>query len=105
MCSSDLGPAAAMWEKALATDESQLQAAYFLTRAYFDQGQFEAGLTMCRLVLSKSRNRIVNANVQANMGDGYWALGQYTRAREAYVASMRLDKHANYRIFKSLGGT
>jgi tetratricopeptide (TPR) repeat protein len=97
--------AIAHWEKGIAFDPAQLQAAYFLSRAYFDQGRYEQSIAMGRLVLSQSRNPLLNANVQANIGDSYWKLNDFENARLAYEMSKRLDDHGNLRIFKSLGGT
>jgi hypothetical protein len=101
----EIGPAISWWEAALAFDPAQLQAAYFLSRAYFDQGRYEQSIGMGRFLLVHSQNRLLNANVQANVGDAYWKLNDYPRARAAYEASMSLDSFANFRIFKSLGGT
>jgi hypothetical protein len=101
----EIGPASGWWEIALAFDPSQLQAAYFLMKAYFDQGRFEQSIAMGNLLLLRSQNRLLNANVQASLGDSYWKLNDFSRAREAYEASMKLDSYANFRMFKSLGGT
>jgi tetratricopeptide (TPR) repeat protein len=101
----EFGPAIGDWERALVYDPAQVQAVYFLSKAYFDQGRYEQSIAMSRLLLSKSANRLLNANVQANIGDSYWKLNDFDNARLAYQASMRLDSHGNFRIFKSLGGT
>jgi tetratricopeptide (TPR) repeat protein len=101
----EIGPASGWWEIAVAFDPSQLQAAYFLMKAYFDQGRYEQSIAMGNLLLVRSQNRLLNANVQASLGDGYWKLNDFSRAREAYEASMKLDSYANFRMFKSLGGT
>jgi tetratricopeptide (TPR) repeat protein len=100
-----IGTAAVLWEQALAVDPVHLQAAYFLSRAYFDQGRYHQSLAMSRFLLGRSSNSLLNAQVQANLGDSYWKLGDFTRARRAYEVSMALDTYANFRIFKSLGGT
>jgi len=101
----EIGPAADQWEKALAADPHQVQSVYFLTKAYFDQGRYDRSISMGRRFLARSRNRLLNANVQANIGDGYWKLGDLDKARVAYRLSMKLDSFENYRILKSLGGT
>ena len=99
------GPASGWWEAAMAFDPAQLQAAYFLVKAYFDQGRYDQSIAMGRFLLLRSRNPLLNANVQANIGDAYWKLNDFIRARMAYEASNKLDTFANFRIFKSLGGT
>ena len=101
----EIGPAAGQWERALALDATQLQAVYFLIRAYFEQGRYEQSIAMGRLLLSRSQNQLLNANVQANIGDSYWELSDFKSARTAFAVSRRLDSFANFRIFKSLGGT
>jgi tetratricopeptide (TPR) repeat protein len=99
------GPAIGYWEQALAVDAAQVQAVYFLARAYFDQSRYERSVAMSRLLLSRSQNRLLNANLQFNIGDCYWRLRDYDKARLAYEASMRLDTYGNFRVYKSLGGT
>jgi tetratricopeptide (TPR) repeat protein len=99
------GPASGYWEQSLAFDAAQLQAPYFLARAYFEQTRYEQSIAMSRFLLTRSRNPLLNANLQFNIGDCYWRLGDFNQARRAYEASMRLDAYGNFRIYKSLGGT
>lgn len=99
------GGATAWWEKALSIDASQLQAAYFLMRAYFDQGRYEQSIAIGQFLIDQAQNPLFQADVQANIGDSYWKLKDFSRARRAYEISMNLDTYANFRIFRSLGGT
>jgi tetratricopeptide (TPR) repeat protein len=99
------GAAIAWWEKALSIDASQLQAAYFLMRAYFDQGRYEQSIAMGQFLIDQAQNPLFKADVQANIGDSYWKLKDFSKARLAYETSMNLDTYANFRIFRSLGGT
>jgi tetratricopeptide (TPR) repeat protein len=100
-----VGQATALWERALAIDAAQLQVAYFLTKAYFDLGQYERSIAIGHFWLARSQNRLLNANAQANIGDSYWKRHDFAQARRAYKAAMQLDAHRNFRIFKSLAGT
>lgn len=100
-----VGSAISHWEQALAFDADHIQALYFLARAYFEQSQYEQSIAVSRLLLSRSDNRLLNANLQFNIGDSYWRLREFDQARLAYEASKRLDSYGNFRIFKSLGGT
>ncbi len=100
-----VGAAIGHWEHAVAFDEEQIQAVYFLARAYFEQSRYEQSIAMSHILLSRSQNRLLNANVQFIIGDSYWRLRKFDQARLAYEASMRLDSYGNFRIFKSLGGT
>jgi hypothetical protein len=101
----EVGSAVGWWEKALAFDSTQIQAAYFLCRAYFDQGRYHQSIDIGHALLLRIQNQLLKANIQANLGDSYWKLSDFKRARQAYESSMRMDTFANYRIFKSLGGT
>ena len=56
-------------------------------------------------LLARSQNRLLNANLQFNIGACSWQLGDADQARLACEASIRLDSYGNFRIFKSLGGT
>ncbi len=99
------GPASGYWEQSLAFDAAQIQTPYFLARAYFEQSRYEQSIAVSRFLLTRSQNRLLNANLQFNIGDCYWRLGDSDQARLAYEASIRLDAYGNFRIFKSLGGT
>ena len=99
------GPASGYWEQSLAFDAAQIQTPYFLARAYFEQSRYAQSIAVSRFLLARSQNRLLNANLQFNIGDCYWRLGDADQARLAYEASMRLDAYGNFRIFKSLGGT
>jgi tetratricopeptide (TPR) repeat protein len=99
------GPASGYWEQSLAFDAAQIQAPYFLARAYFEQSRYEQSIAISRFLLVRSQNRLLNANLQFMIGDCYWRLGDFGQARLAYEASMREDSYGNFRIFKSLGGT
>lgn len=100
-----VGPAVGYWERSLSFDPNQFQALFFLTGAYFEDGRYKQSIDTSRLLLSKSKNKLLNANLQANVGDCYWKLNDFKNARAAYEASAGLDSYANFRIFKSLGGT
>jgi hypothetical protein len=99
------GPASGYWEQSLAFDAAQIQTLYFLARAYFEQSRYEHSIAVSRSLLARSQNWLLNANLQFNIGDCYWRLGNADQARLAYDASIRLDRYGNFRIFKSLGGT
>jgi Tetratricopeptide repeat len=99
------GPASEYWEQARTFDSAQIQAPYFLARAYFEQSRYEQSIATSRFLLARSQNRLLNANLQFNIGDCYWRLRDFDRARLAYEASMSLDSYGNFRIYKSLGGT
>ena len=77
----EVGPAIGWWEAGLAFDPAQLQVPYFLGKAYFDQGRYEESIAMGRFLIYRSQNRLLNANVQANLGDAFWKNNDFTSAR------------------------
>jgi tetratricopeptide (TPR) repeat protein len=99
------GTAAGWWERALTFDRDHLPAVYFLTRAYFDQGRYRESADVATVLLARSRSKLLNAQIQMNLGDAYWKLGDLRAARTAYEAAVKLDTFENYRILKALGGT
>jgi tetratricopeptide (TPR) repeat protein len=101
----EISQAIILWEKALGIDSGQIQAAYYLSRAYFDQASYRKSIEAGRRVLSLSRNKLLNADTLANMGDSYWKLHDFAAARRAYQAALKLDPVDNPRIVKALGGT
>lgn len=100
-----VGVAAGWWERALTAAPDHLQAVFLLSRAHFDQGRYDESIAASHTVLRRSRRRLLNAQVQANIGDAYWKLADFGKARTAYAASLALDSYANYRMLRSLGGT
>jgi len=99
------GTAVGWWERALTVDRDHLQAAYYLSRAYFDQGRYDASIATSRSLLAVSRNRLLNSQIQTTIGDASWKLDDVRSARAAYERAFNLDTHKNYRMLKSLGGT
>jgi tetratricopeptide (TPR) repeat protein len=100
-----LSQAVILWEKALSFDPSRIQAAYYLSRAYFTQARYRQSIEMGKRVLSVSRNKLLNADTLANIGDSYWKLNEFATARKAYQTALALDPVDNARIVKALGGT
>ncbi len=94
-----------LWERALALDPEQAQAAFYLSRAYFDVGRYEQGIAMGRFASTAIRDRRIRADLQCNIGDSFMRLNRLEEARLAYEAARRLDPSQNYRMFRSLGGT
>ncbi|MFQ5455642.1 MAG: tetratricopeptide repeat protein [Nitrospirota bacterium] len=94
-----------LWNKAIKMDSNQLQAYYYLGKGYYDISLYEQSIQEDIRFITYSVNPIFNANMYANIGDSYYNLGEYNRAREYYKRSLNLDRYDNYRIIKSLGGT
>lgn len=96
--------AVSLWEKSLQINPLQVQARYYLSKAYFDLGQYNNSVLESQDIITMTKNHVIQANVHASLGDCYIKLGQYNNARNHYMLSSNLDKFKNYRIIKRLGG-
>lgn len=94
-----------MWEKAQQLNPLEMQTYYYLSKAYYDSGDYHKAVSYGERFLSLSGNKILNSNINANIGDCYYKLGDPVKGRTYYEMGKVLDLIDNYRIFKSLGGT
>lgn len=94
-----------MWEKAQQLNPSEIQTYYYLSKAYYDSGNYQKAVSYGEKFLSLSQNDILNSNINANLGDCYYKLGNPVQGRRYYERAKKLDMFGNYRILKSLGGT
>ena len=92
------------WRKSLETDPSQIQAYYFLSRAYYDIASYEKSIMSGVQFLKLCKNKIMKANVNSNIADSYYKLKDYGLAREHYLKSIFLDKYENVRAVMDLIG-
>ena len=97
--------ATTVWRKAIDQDPGQIQALYYLARAYYDLTQYEKALAINEQVLGRTSNWIVVANTYANLGDCYQKLGAFGQARISYTLSIRTDSRQNFRALMSLVGS
>jgi tetratricopeptide (TPR) repeat protein len=93
-----------LWRKSLETDCSQIQAYYFMSRAYYDTASYEKSIMSGLQFLKLCKNKIMKANVNSNIADSYYRLKDYGLAREHYLKSIFLDKYENVRAVTSLVG-
>jgi tetratricopeptide (TPR) repeat protein len=96
--------ALAAWTMALAANPDQTKLHYYRARAFFDSGAYSDAISENQRFLAASANRILNANVYANLGDCHQKLRDPQRAREFYRRSLALDRDQNARAFMSLSG-
>lgn len=99
------GTAQAYLGKAVEITPDNFSAHYILAKVLYDISQFEQAIAVNKYILQISMNPMLNANVNANIGDCYSKLGEYNRAREFYEIALELDRYANFRVFEDLGGT
>lgn len=83
----------------------QFPVVYFLAKAYYDSGRYHDSLRLNRYLRQACRNPLLNALLEANIGDALWQLGDQDEARLAYEQSMKFDSTLNLRGIRSLGGT
>jgi len=76
-----------------------------LLRIYQQTRQFEACVSTAELLLQRTHNRSVSADVFSSKGDCLSQLGRPAEARQAYQQSIALDSDKNYRAVKGLSGT
>jgi tetratricopeptide (TPR) repeat protein len=99
-----VGSAVAQWEQALQEDPLQVQAYFYLTRAYFELAQYRHSVETGQQFIRRVSNVFVVANVYSNLGDSYTQLREFTEAREAYALSYKLDATMNNRALRALVG-
>jgi hypothetical protein len=92
------------WKKALETDPSQVQAYYYLSRAYYDISAYEESIMAGLQFLKLSGDEIMEANVSSNIADSYYRTKNYGLARVYYLNSLRLNMEGNQRAFMSVLG-
>lgn len=96
--------AIALWQKALQADPGQVQAHFFLSRAYSDLGSYEESIRSGLQFLAAAKDPIFVANASANVADAYYKLQAYGPAREYYLKSFLADSYENLRAVMSLVG-
>ncbi|MBI5632841.1 MAG: tetratricopeptide repeat protein [Nitrospirae bacterium] len=92
------------WNKALERDPSQIQAYYYLSRAYYDVASYDKSIMTGLTFFTSIQNKQYRANVSANIADAYYKMKTFSKAREFYLKSQMLDKDENLRAVLSLVG-
>lgn len=92
------------WKAALEIDPRQLQAHFYMGKAYFDMGNYEQSIVENQTFIAKSTNSILKANAYSNLGDCYVKMEKPKEARAAYLLSRSLDRVLNNRMTDSLAG-
>jgi tetratricopeptide (TPR) repeat protein len=92
------------WKAALEIDPRQLQAHFYMGKAYFDMGNYEQSIVENQTFIAKTTNSILKANAYSNIGDCYVKMEKPKEARVAYLLSRSLDRVLNNRMTDSLAG-
>lgn len=93
-----------MWKESLRLNPHQFQSYYFLSRAYYEMSSNDEAITAGLQFLKFSKNKIMNANVSANIADAYYKQKNFAVAREYYLNSLTLDPYQNMGAILSLVG-
>jgi tetratricopeptide (TPR) repeat protein len=99
-----VGSAIDMWKKTLEIDSNQLQAYYYLSRAYYDRSAYQESLMAGLQFFRMAGDKINQANICCNLGDSYYRLKNYDAAREQYLKSLVLVLNGNQRALMNLIG-
>jgi hypothetical protein len=92
------------WKQALKINPSQIEAYYYLSRAYYDVSSYEESVMAGQQFVKLSRNRIRNAEMSCNVGDSFYRMKQYDQARLFYLKSLDFVMDGNQRALMSLLG-
>jgi tetratricopeptide (TPR) repeat protein len=92
------------WKRSLKINPSQVEAYYYLSRAYYDMSSFEESVLSGMQFLKTSRNRIRNAEVSCNIGDSFHKMKKFDQARLFYLKSLDFVTDGNQRALMSLLG-
>lgn len=92
------------WNRALERDPSQVQAYYYLSRAYYDVAAYDKSIMTGLTFFTSTQNKQYRANISANIADAYYKMKTFSKAREFYLKSQMLDKDENLRAVLSLVG-
>jgi tetratricopeptide (TPR) repeat protein len=98
------GSAIESWKQSLKTNPSQIEAYYYLSRAYYDMSSYEESVMAGLQFVKLSRNRIRNAEMSCNVADSLYKMKRFGQAREFYLKSLDLVSDGNQRALMSLVG-
>jgi tetratricopeptide (TPR) repeat protein len=93
-----------VWQKALDLNPLQIEAHYYIAKAYYDSAQYHLAIKENILFIEKSINNSLKSNSYSNIGDCYNKLGFHAKAREAYLRSYYIDNRGNIRAYENLSG-
>jgi len=71
-------------------------------RAFSDMADYSTAIKYFELVFHKTSQRCLLADVQNNIGECWYKLGQPDVARKYYMASRKLHDRSDFRALKTL---
>jgi hypothetical protein len=93
-----------LWKQSLKVNPSQIEAYYYLSRAYYDMSSYEESVMAGLQFVNLSKNRIRNAEMSCNVADSFYKMKRFDQAREFYLKSLDFVVDGNQRALMSLVG-
>lgn len=97
------------WNKAIELDARQLQAHFYLAKAYYDARDEKAAIEHNFAFLQRCRDKFLRGEAWSNLGDCYVRQGNFALARQMYQKSLKqyddlADRLTNFRARRGLTG-
>ncbi len=84
------------WEPALELDPAQVQVPFFLGRTNFAVRRDRTAILANEMALERTGDQLVRADLFIVLGDAYYRLGEFVRAREMYSSSLNQYQSVTY---------
>ncbi|MCS6860880.1 MAG: tetratricopeptide repeat protein, partial [Abditibacteriales bacterium] len=85
------------WNRALETDARQLQAHFYLAKAYYDARNEPAAIEHNLAFLRRCRDKFLRSEALSNLGDCYFRQRNFVMARQMYQRSLKQYDDITYR--------
>ncbi len=86
------------WNKAIETDAHQLQAHFYLAKAYYDARDEQAAIEHNLAFLKRCRDKFLRSEALSNLGDCYFRQRDFVTARQMYQKSLKQYDDISYRL-------
>ena len=86
------------WNKAVETDAHQLQAHFYLAKAYYDARDEQAAVEHNLAFLKRCRDKFLRGEALSNLGDCYFRQRNFVSARQMYQKSLKQYDDISYRL-------
>jgi tetratricopeptide (TPR) repeat protein len=86
------------WNKAIETDAHQLQAHFYLAKAYYDARDEQSAVKYNLAFLKRCRDKFLRGEALSNLGDCYFRQRHFVTARQMYQKSLKQYDDISYRL-------
>jgi len=97
-----IGQACRYWLLSIEAAPDKLNGFFGAARAFSDMADYSTAIKYFELVFHKTSQRCLLADVQNNIGECWYKLGQPDVARKYYMASRKLHDRSDFRALKTL---